>query len=146
MTKELKEKWIEALRSGAYTQGRMRLKLCSSKGPSYCCLGVLCDLIDPNGWTYGEDISGKVSCEGWKHGETELFPNTVPDKNFFREWTYDEEFLSIFHGMPVEELVEMNDQLNVWEDEEKSSLRTHTFDEIADYIETNVATHEEPVT
>lgn len=40
MNKEIKEKWVQALRSGEYKQGKFAL--CSSN--SYCCLGVLCDL------------------------------------------------------------------------------------------------------
>lgn len=46
---EIKTKWLEALRSDKYEQGRS--SLCNKDGrTTYCCLGVLCDLIDPNGW------------------------------------------------------------------------------------------------
>lgn len=41
MNKEIKQKWVEALRSGKYTQGRNRL---ASSNGSYCPLGVLCEL------------------------------------------------------------------------------------------------------
>ncbi len=37
--KKLKAKWVTALRSGKYTQGKGVLKDCNG---SYCCLGVLC--------------------------------------------------------------------------------------------------------
>jgi hypothetical protein len=40
MDPEIKAKWVEALRSGRYEQGRMMLL---HEG-RYCCLGVLCDL------------------------------------------------------------------------------------------------------
>lgn len=40
MKKEIKEKWITALRSGEYRQTDG--SLCNNGG--YCCLGVLCDL------------------------------------------------------------------------------------------------------
>lgn len=40
MYTHIKERWIAALRSGDYPQGREELR--SSEG--YCCLGVLCDL------------------------------------------------------------------------------------------------------
>lgn len=40
MKKTLKLKWIAALRSGAYKQGKGRLR----RGDSYCCLGVLCEV------------------------------------------------------------------------------------------------------
>lgn len=41
MDQKIKEKWIEALRSGNYQQGRQQLKTWDNK---FCCLGVLCDL------------------------------------------------------------------------------------------------------
>ena len=41
MNPELKAKWVEALRSGKYTQARGALH---RKDGSYCCLGVLCSL------------------------------------------------------------------------------------------------------
>lgn len=49
MNKELKQRWIEALRSGNYKQGRFCLRV--KRYDSFCCLGVLADLIDPNAWT-----------------------------------------------------------------------------------------------
>ena len=39
--KEVRQKWVEALRSGAYKQGRCALR---SADDEFCCLGVLCDL------------------------------------------------------------------------------------------------------
>ena len=51
MDKELKTKWVEALRSGEYEQGRMSLRrLKNDGGYSYCCLGVLADITDNNAW------------------------------------------------------------------------------------------------
>jgi hypothetical protein len=41
VNKDVKEKWLKALRSGEYKQGRERLK---QDGDKFCCLGVLCDL------------------------------------------------------------------------------------------------------
>lgn len=49
-------KWLEALRSGKYPQGRSRLH---GHG-GYCCLGVLCDIVDPSKWKdleYDGDVS-----------------------------------------------------------------------------------------
>lgn len=42
MTKKMANKWIRALRSGKYTQGRHELYTPATN--RYCCLGVLCDL------------------------------------------------------------------------------------------------------
>jgi hypothetical protein len=41
MKPEIKQKWIDALRSGKYKQGRGYLR---TSRDEYCCLGVLCDL------------------------------------------------------------------------------------------------------
>lgn len=47
MRKKLKDKWIKALRSGKYKQtyGTLRGKV------GFCCLGVLCDIRNPKGWS-----------------------------------------------------------------------------------------------
>jgi hypothetical protein len=45
---ELKAKWIEALRSDRYKQARTALH--KIKGGGFCCLGVLCDVIDSTSW------------------------------------------------------------------------------------------------
>jgi hypothetical protein len=42
MDKELKTKWVKALRSGRYKQGRTQLH--NPKNNTYCCLGVLADV------------------------------------------------------------------------------------------------------
>lgn len=44
MNQRIKRKWLEALRSGEYVQGRDRLLTPSADGDSFCCLGVLCEL------------------------------------------------------------------------------------------------------
>jgi hypothetical protein len=46
---DVKKKWVAALRSGDYTQGHG----CLRRDYKYCCLGVLCDVIDPGRW-YGD--------------------------------------------------------------------------------------------
>lgn len=51
MDLEVKKKWINALRSGDYEQGRNRL--CSDEG--FCCLGVLCDISGLGKWESAGD-------------------------------------------------------------------------------------------
>lgn len=47
MKKEVAKKWIKALRSGKYKQGKGYLKKFNDKGePRHCCLGVLCELYN----------------------------------------------------------------------------------------------------
>lgn len=54
MNKEIKQKWIDALTSGEYKQGRNQLKKEKDGVTRYCCLGVLCELANKEGvgnWT-----------------------------------------------------------------------------------------------
>lgn len=65
MKPEIKERWVTALRSGKYQQGRGTLK---NEHEHFCCLGVLCDLhanethhtwsqsIVPGNFVYGRAV------------------------------------------------------------------------------------------
>lgn len=44
MKKNIAEKWVKALRSKRYKQGRGALKYKTGKSIRHCCLGVLCEL------------------------------------------------------------------------------------------------------
>ena len=46
MNPEIKAKWVAALRSGEYQQGRANLR---NRAEEFCCLGVLCDLAAKEG-------------------------------------------------------------------------------------------------
>ena len=49
MNPEWKAKWLVALRSGLYEQGRRQLENLRPNGNTeYCCLGVLRELVQPN--------------------------------------------------------------------------------------------------
>jgi hypothetical protein len=45
---KLIQRWIKALRSGKYKQAHGVLRTGDNR---YCCLGVLCDLVDHKGWS-----------------------------------------------------------------------------------------------
>lgn len=49
MIPEIKAKWVAALRSGEYAQGQQKLKHLGGT-PTFCCLGVLCDILAPEAW------------------------------------------------------------------------------------------------
>lgn len=65
MLSDVKQRWINALRSGRYKQAQRYLRTLSDK---YCCLGVLCDLVQPKGWNKSEfsyshnDCTQIISC------------------------------------------------------------------------------------
>jgi hypothetical protein len=46
INKENVRKWVDALRSGEYEQGKMCL---CNKYNKYCCLGVACEIVYKNG-------------------------------------------------------------------------------------------------
>lgn len=50
MNQEIKEKWTAALRSGEYEQGKGRLCTIESGVVTWCCLGVLCDVVEGVEW------------------------------------------------------------------------------------------------
>jgi hypothetical protein len=52
---ELKDKWIAALRSGDYQQGRYVLKQFKSTNYQYCCLGVLCEITEGQNPSHQEE-------------------------------------------------------------------------------------------
>lgn len=58
--KELRKKWVEALRSGEYKQGR----ICLCNNNRYCCLGVLCDVAGADFIVY-QHSSGVRQYEGF---------------------------------------------------------------------------------
>lgn len=68
INEEIKAKWVAALRSGEYKQGRGSLRKVDSKGVDrFCCLGVLCDIytkekettkwIEPGRWVVENEYS-----------------------------------------------------------------------------------------
>lgn len=71
MNPEIKKRWVEALRSGKYQQGRQFLAEAEEEEGivKYCCLGVLCEVMgierslqDSRYYVYGGGPSGGRSC------------------------------------------------------------------------------------
>lgn len=104
MDPEIKAKWVAALRSGKYKQGRGRLR----SGDEFCCLGVLCDIVYPQGWT--------LSVFTDTTGSTDLYYLTP---NVLRQVGMQEKFMML--------LGQMNDG--------QTFGTPSTFNEIADVIE-----------
>jgi hypothetical protein len=72
MNQEIKQRWIEALRSGEYQQGKDSLFHCGK----FCCLGVLTDLyIKEYGLQWKQDSADLWSFE--EEGGT--LPQSVQD-------------------------------------------------------------------
>ncbi len=108
MNPELKSKWVGALRSGEYKQGKTALR---SKDDKYCCLGVLCE------------ISGMKRVQD---------TNAMGD----RRWRYyfnGDSCTTVLPGGFSKEVDNVSSQLIVMNDDAGKN-----FNEIADYIEANL--------
>lgn len=112
MNKEIKKKWVDALRSGEYkqTRGRLRYDDC------FCALGVLADLVvkeqkvDEKGEPYYSWLCGILFVKGSGHPYDVAIPQQL---------IYD---VGLGYG-ETDFVVDLNDD------------RQKTFNEIADIIE-----------
>lgn len=113
---DFKTKWLDALRSDRYTQATGALQRWENgQSVGFCCLGVACDLIDPDQWDYSpiEDPEFEYLI-GW--GPTGAEGTDLP-------------FIDRRTGM---QLANMNDGLADFID------NPHTFALVADWIEENL--------
>ena len=109
MDKALKAKWLEALRSGKYKQGRGKLR---SVDDEFCCLGVLCDISGQGEWETLGDQTGYLS---------------LTEREY--DWYQLPQFMMKFSGIRLQEqrtLMVLND------------IKELSFPEIANWIEENV--------
>ena len=122
MKKELKEAWIDALRSGDYRQAEGSLKFERTPGDiGYCCLGVLCKVLEkkemlPDGITL-EERSDRLKVSVAFEGEVREISDTQLPRGLRKHV-----------GLPKElmrSLIAINDNEG-------------TFDEIADRIYSDV--------
>lgn len=115
MKRDVAKKWVKALRSGKYEQGRGYLR----EGDTWCCLGVLCDVLGMKGRTSGDVYTfGKYSYEN-------LPPKAVKLAGMCSNAGIPTDGARISLGhVPSFSLADAND-------------RGVTFPKIADYIEAN---------
>jgi hypothetical protein len=112
MKADLKEQWVAALRSGAYRQGYKVLRTSSN---DYCCLGVLCNLVDPSGWLALGHEGFSTNCYQFSHEGKRAFACLPPALMMNSDIR--------FHELKI--LMKMNDSGS-------------SFEEIADWIEANL--------
>lgn len=112
MKKEIADKWVAALRSGEYVQGKDHLSI----NDAYCCLGVLCELAIKDGIRINKEmLNGVMSYNN--------FVNVPPYQ--VREWAEINYINNSSFPESFDRLTTMND------------VENKTFAEIADYIEQN---------
>lgn len=117
MKRELLDKWLAALRGGKYEQTSGYLQ----DTDGFCCLGVLCDVMDPTAWT----IEGYKFTDG-STNDAVLPSNISKDLGLMGMVDFVDGNGETKASLLSERLMTMNDT------EEK------TFAEIADYIEQNL--------
>jgi len=118
MDAAVKQTWVEALRSGKYTQGTERLR---NEDGSMCCLGVLWDVTHPGEWRHGSAEQWWARCELPDGGSVE-FNTSFGDEG--------ESWFGLSEA-DQETLIMMNDGGAPFEDKK-------SFQEIADFIETEL--------
>jgi hypothetical protein len=144
MRSEIKDLWVEAMRSGRYQQGRGCLSRTAedSEEITYCCLGVLTDLAIQMGaidgawdWTEPDLEDHTVRGVRFSHDrgvESSVLPLAVA------EWAGLEETNPIIHDSEGVErnLSTMNDGMTVYRDHVPFHLVTALdFEQIADLVE-----------
>lgn len=73
MNPQIKEKWLNALRSGEYSQTEGSLKT----DDGFCCLGVLCDLYSKE--VEEEWVKDEITVRYKFDGSSQVLPNSVMD-------------------------------------------------------------------
>jgi len=90
MKRKIRDLWVRALIGGNFTQGKQALR---DSHNNCCCLGVLCELVDPKGWHLDSPHRWYYS----HHNST-----TWPNKSLCREVGLSKKF--------AQKLAEMNDE------------------------------------
>lgn len=104
---EVRRRWIAALRSGKYKQGRRGLRIIYGDNELWCCLGVLCDVVAPENW-----VSSGQFYQAYQH--LEGF-SALPTTAILESAGIDQ--------FELNRLIQMNDGLG------------RTFEQIADFLE-----------
>lgn len=131
----LKEQWIEALRSEKYSQGHGMLR---DLADNFCCLGVLCDIKDPSKW---EDLGIDEDEEG-DDGYFGPFGTYLEDDSYAPDDLINE----VFEGeqLATNPYPEGRYSVQEWLSELNDSGK-YTFKDIADLIEQGPKKIEEEV-
>lgn len=133
MNADVAKKWVEALRSGDYLQGKGRLCSVTEDDDKYfCCLGVLCDLYERehsdmfgiaqaveemNDFDYDYDIKHEVSYDY----STLTLPQSVMEWSGIKygDGTFTSEIegetslalLNDEHGLPFDEIADIIERI-----------------------------------
>jgi hypothetical protein len=124
MKTEIKQKWLNALRSGEYKQGIGALRKATEDengkydDKEYCCLGVLCDILEPKKWKVSDNGYG---VKEWGNGN-EAEPTAFPREKLMEELGLNKVVSRSSDDTIAQKLAFMNDE-------------GKTFTQIANWIE-----------
>lgn len=119
MKEHIKDKWIAALLSGEYKQGRTRLK---TQDGGFCCLGVLCDLASEEGVGTWKGLN--FQSDNFNMPWTSWLPPEVVDWAGMRSINGELPFpVNLTPGKEAQSLISINDH------------QTSSFEQIAFAIE-----------
>lgn len=110
MDKNLKERWVKALRSGKYEQARG----CLRDDSGYCCLGVLLDVCGEGEW------------------------DGVCYTHFDCDVTADGDLGKLATPLLGDKMDEEGNLIRLNDGDDKKGLIPQSFQVIADYIEANL--------
>ncbi len=141
MDQSIKEKWVEALRSGDYERGEGALRRGYSKdSDKYCCLGVLCDIVKEEvegGWKTWSDVTYQFAAysadddayeDVEENRSTELLPRFVQEHAGLES---DEPMVLVTDASGERQMTASLTALN----DGIGGVNKRSFDEIADAIE-----------
>jgi hypothetical protein len=133
MDVELKNKWVTKLRSDEYAQGTGELRNWNDK---FCCLGVLCDVMDKDNWVnrYAESAESAEEEDAIEIQWDYLF-NGQEDGTEAPDWLED---LLADNVDYVELNLDENTDRIVTTLVEFNDSKSLTFSEIADWVEANL--------
>lgn len=121
--KENRKAWIAALRSGDYDQTIDALK----NRFGFCCLGVACDIIQPNSWVADDIVEGRfgIPTRNSCNLESDVLPIEIMEALGASSNEPD-----VFVGSKLEGFTALNISVTILND-------THhwSFDKIADALE-----------
>lgn len=121
MDPSIKQRWVSALRSGSYHQGRNFLR----RENDYCCLGVLCDLHAQSysqDWTLYGQLTTTQDSTPLQVFEYDGFDSVLPEQVV--EWSgLDAQDPIVAHDEGLTSITKLND------------LKGLSFEQIADLIE-----------
>ena len=115
MNSQIKQKWVDALRSGKYTQAQSKLY----SGDGFCCLGVLCDIyakeVGDIAWVKKDPSKTWIDVDKWDYwyfdDQSEVLPDCVC------KWAeLDENDPDVYKNCVLTTLASLNDKGVTFED------------------------------